>query len=189
MKTPLLNTLHALWAVSPYCKHRPAGPAGSRGIRRASCGRPPMALHLCVSAAFLLLGLSLAQAQGYSVDWYKVSGGGGTSSGGMYSLTGTIGQHDAGMPMTGGSFSLTGGFWSLLSVVQTPGLPELLITHSGHSVIVSWQDTGSYTLQQNNNMANPGGWVNSAYPITTLNGTNSITVNPPMGNLFFRLKQ
>ena len=47
---------------------------------------------------FLLCGLlvvSLAWAQQYSVDWYKVAGGGGTSTNGQYSVSGTIGQPDA----------------------------------------------------------------------------------------------
>ncbi len=30
-------------------------------------------------------------------------------------------------------------------------------------------------------------WTTTGYPITTANGTNSITVTPPKGNLFFRL--
>ncbi len=128
-------------------------------------------------------------AQNYSIDWYKIAGGGGTSTGGVYSVSGTIGQHDAGGPMTGGNYSLTGGFWALISVVQTPGLPDLIITHSANSIIVSWPNTGSYTLQQNGNLANSGGWVTSGYTITTANGTNNITVTPPTGNLFFRLKQ
>ena len=91
--------------------------------------------------------------------------------------------------MTGGSYSLTGGFWSLISVVQTAGLPDLTVTHVGNSVIVSWPNTGSYTLQQNVNLAVPAGWAASLYSITTSDGTNSITVTPPTGNLFFRLKQ
>ena len=63
----------------------------------------------------LLLGLlipAVSFAQSYSIDWYKVSGGGGTSTGGTYSVSGTIGQHDAGGAMTGGNYSLTGGFWA-----------------------------------------------------------------------------
>jgi hypothetical protein len=127
-------------------------------------------------------------AQSYSIEWHKVSGGGGASSGGLYSLSGTIGQHDAGTPMTGGNYSLTGGFWALLSVVQTPGVPNLTITHSGNSVAVSWPNTGSYTLQQNSNLSG-GTWTTSAYTITTANGTNSVTITPPTGSLFFRLKQ
>src|ERR1700676_4796376 len=77
----------------------------------------------------------------YSINWYKVSGGGGTSTSAVYSVSGTIGQHDAGGPMTGGSYSLTGGFWALISVVQTAGLPNLTITHSGRSVVVWWAGT------------------------------------------------
>ena len=130
-----------------------------------------------------------ATAQSYSIDWYKVAGGGGTSTGGIYAVSGTIGQPDAGAPMSGGSYSLTGGFWSLISVVQTAGLPNLTITHAGSSVIVSWPNTGSYTLQQNGNLAVPAGWTATGYSVTTSNGTNSITVAPPTGNLFFRLKQ
>ncbi len=129
-----------------------------------------------------------AFAQSYSIDWYKIAGGGGTSTNGQYSLSGTIGQHDAGGPMAGGSYSLTGGFWALISVVQTPRLPALTITHSGNSVIVSWPNTGSYTVQQNNNLANSGGWAASGYTITSANGTNSVTITAPTGYLFFRLQ-
>ncbi len=136
----------------------------------------------------LLLAASAVHAQQYSIDWYKVSGGGGTSTGGTYQVAGTIGQPDASGAMTGGSYSLTGGFWSLIAVEQTPGAPLLTITHSGNSVTVSWPDTGSYTLQQNASLAG-GSWTTSGYSITTSNGTNSITVTSPAGNLFFRLKQ
>lgn len=146
----------------------------------------------CLPFAIVLVlfaGIYQGAAQNYSIDWYKVSGGGGTSSNGQYAVSGTIGQHDAGQQMSGGNYSLTGGFWALISVVQTAGLPDLIITHSGNSVIISWPDTGSYTLQQNSNLANSGGWATSGYSIATANGTNSITITPPTGNLFFRLTQ
>jgi hypothetical protein len=41
-----------------------------------------------------------------------VDGGGGTSTGGVYTLSGTIGQPDASAAMTGGAYTLTGGFWA-----------------------------------------------------------------------------
>ena len=50
--------------------------------------------------------------QSYSIDWYKIAGGGGTSTNGQYAVTGTIGQPDAGGAMAGGNYSLTGGFWA-----------------------------------------------------------------------------
>jgi hypothetical protein len=130
----------------------------------------------------------ILHGQTYSIDWFKISGGAGTSGGGQYSLSGTIGQPDAGGPLTGGSYSLTGGFWSFVSVVHTPGLPDLVILHFGNSVVVSWPATGNYILQQNTNVAGAS-WVASGYTVTTSDGTNSVTINPPRGNLFFRLSQ
>ena len=135
----------------------------------------------------LLLAAAAVHAQQYSIEWYKIAGGGGTSTNGQYSVTGTIGQPDAGAAMSGGNYSLTSGFWSLISVVQTAGAPSLTITHSGDSVVVSWPVTAGYALQQNNNLSVPAGWGASGYTITPNNGTNSITITPPAGNLFFRL--
>ena len=53
--------------------------------------------------------------------------------------------------------------------------------------MVSWPVTAGYTLQQNSNLAAPAGWAASGYTITPSHGTNSITITPPVGNLFFRL--
>src|ERR1035437_7902656 len=86
----------------------------------------------------LALAVLSARAQSYSKNWYKIAGGGGTRTGGVYSVSGTIGQPDASGAMTGGNYSLTGGFWSLISVVQTPGARLLTITYSGNQAIVSW---------------------------------------------------
>lgn len=131
---------------------------------------------------FGLLAATAAFAQQYSIGWYKIAGGGGTSANGQYAVTGTIGQHDAGTAMTGGNYSLTGGFWSLIAV-QTPGAPLLTITPSGSQVIVSWPvpSTG-YTLQTNS-ILNPASWGN--YSGTVNN--NSTTISPPRGTVFFRL--
>jgi hypothetical protein len=138
---------------------------------------------------FLVLGLLtpvLALGQRYSIDWYKVSGGGGTSSGGAYSVTATVGQPDASSAMTGGNYSLTGGFWSMIRVVQTAGLPNLVISQAGGNVIISWPATGGYTVQQSPNLAT-GTWATSGYRVTTANGISSIIISSPTGNLFFRL--
>jgi len=116
-----------------------------------------------------------ASAQQYSIDWYKVAGGGGTSTGGVYSISGTIGQQDAGGPMTGGNYSLTGGFWALISVVQAAGAPTLYVSHSGNTVTVYWQDVSGWNLQQNNNLSAPAGWSASS-GVTTSNGTNYLNI-------------
>jgi len=137
---------------------------------------------------FLAITTSV-RAQSYSIDWYKIAGGGGTSTGATYQVSGTIGQPDASLAMSGGNYSLTGGFWSLIAAVQTPGTPNLTITFVGpNSAVVSWPNTGSYTLQTNNNLTTSN-WLGYGGTINTSNGTNSITISPPTGNLFFRLKQ
>ena len=136
-----------------------------------------------------MLTSTLSFAQTYSIDWYKIAGGGGTSSNGQYSVSGTIGQHDAGPPMSGGNYSLTGGFWSLISVVQSAGAPLLSIKHSGGTVIVSWPSPSTgFGLQQASDLA-ASNWITSGFGVSD-DGTNkSTTIVAPAGNLFFRLKK
>lgn len=74
-----------------------------------------MRIAKAVSLAFLALVASASSALGQlSIPWYTIDGGGGTSTGGSFTLSGTIGQPDAGV-LTGGNFTLTGGFWSIAS--------------------------------------------------------------------------
>ena len=137
----------------------------------------------CVLVAAFCLPVG---AQQYSIDWYNVAGGGGTSTGGNYGVSGTIGQHDAAGPMTGGNYSLTGGFWALISVVQTPGAPTLYISHSGNTVTIYWQAVSDWTLHQKSDLTNTNGWaLNTSW--TTSNVTNYLNITAPTGNLFFRL--
>jgi hypothetical protein len=61
-------------------------------------------LLLSVSAAAVL-----AAVDAFSLDWWSVDGGGETSTGGGYSMSGIIGQVDAGI-LSGGGYTLSGGF-------------------------------------------------------------------------------
>ena len=64
---------------------------------------------LACLAAFALIPAASAQ---FDLSWYTIDGGGAMfSTGGTFSLGGTIGQPDAGV-MSGGTFTLTGGFWA-----------------------------------------------------------------------------
>ena len=91
--------------------------------------------------------------------------------------------------LTNGQYSVVGGFWSLISVVQTPGSPLLTVTHSGSSVIISWPSPSTdFVLQQNSNLANTNGWSAYGGSIGDDGTTKSITNAPPPGNLFFRLQ-
>jgi hypothetical protein len=136
-----------------------------------------------LSILLQLLALSsLSFAQSHSIDWYKIAGGGGTSTGDVYSMSGTIGQPDASGAISGGNYSVTGGFWSLYAV-QTASAPLLTITQAGSQAIVSWSPSSTgWTLQTNANLATPT-WGN--YLGTIVN--NSATNAPPKGTVFFRL--
>lgn len=140
-----------------------------------------------ILAASLLISLA-ANAQNYSINWYKVAAGGGTSTGGVYSVSGTIGQHDAGGPMTGGTYSLTGGFWALYAI-QSAGAPLLSITFtSTNTAMVSWPyPSVGYSLQVSTNL-NGSNWTTPPQTVNNNGTINYIIVNPPTGKQFYRLK-
>ena len=93
----------------------------ARGLARSNTWRTGVALGVLLSA------LCLSASAQYSIPWWTIDAGGGTSSGGVFRVSGTLGQPEAGGPMTGGPFTLTGGFWVLPQVVQTPDAPTLSI--------------------------------------------------------------
>src|SRR5438270_5435484 len=131
-----------------------------------------------------LSSVSCLRSQTYSIDWFTIDGGGGTSTGGVYSVSGTIGQPAAGGPMTGGNFSLVGGFWSLFAV-QTPGAPLLRIAlTTTNSALVSWAfpSTG-FSLQQNASLTTTN-WIAPPQSVTNNGTINFIIINPPSGNRF-----
>jgi hypothetical protein len=133
--------------------------------------------------SLLLFSAALGRAQNYSIDWYKVSGGGGTSTGSVYSVSGTIGQPDAGPAMTNGQFTVTGGFWALPTAVQTLGSPTLSIARAAPgSATISWTpDTPGFVLQESLHLA-PANWTNSPS-----GGTNPVTVPVTLPTKFYRL--
>ena len=57
----------------------------------------------------LLTTVSFVYAE-YSIQWYTIDGGGESSAGGPYQVTGTIGQPDAGYHYAA-PYELLGGFW------------------------------------------------------------------------------
>jgi len=138
---------------------------------------------------FTLLVPAISFAQPYSVDWHKVAGGGGTSSNGQFVVSGTIGQPDASGALTGGNFSVTGGFWSFLNVVQTPGAPTLAIFLTGtNTAVVYWPSPSTgFSLQQNTNLVTTN-WSAPSESVTDNGTIKFIIVNPPTGNRFYRLK-
>jgi hypothetical protein len=134
----------------------------------------------------LLAAPLLAFAQ-YTINWSTVDGGGGTSTGGSYTLSGTIGQPDAG-GMSGGNYTLQGGFW-VIAAVQTEGAPYLTVTRSNNAVIVSWPlPAVGWVLEWTNVLSQVSApWPQILPPYQT-NGPNLQYTDPvPAGNKFYRL--
>ncbi|MCB0036491.1 MAG: hypothetical protein KDE51_20805 [Anaerolineales bacterium] len=80
-------------------------------------------ITLVVTGGLLLLlaAAALSAPTEIGISWWSIDGGGGSSAGGRYALSGSIGQPDAGF-QSGSRFSTTGGFWSL-----TDGTTELYL--------------------------------------------------------------
>jgi hypothetical protein len=72
-------------------------------------------------------------------------------------------------------------------VVIEPPASLTIVTNGPNSVQVLWPSAGNYTLQQKSDLSTASGWTPSGYAVNTANGTNSITITPATGNLFFRL--
>jgi hypothetical protein len=140
-----------------------------------------------LSLLFGLLVPAVGLAQQYSLDWSTIDGGGGTSTGGVYSITGTIGQPDAGA-MSGGNFTLVGGFWGV-AAVQTPGAPPLWATLTPPNTALIWWALSptSWRLQATTNLVPTGGvWTDCSYQT---NGAIGYRLeSPPSGNRFYRLQ-
>ena len=130
-----------------------------------------------------LLFVPLALFAQLSINWQTIDGGGGTSSGGVYSLGGTIGQPDTGGPMTNGQFSVTGGFWTLPVAVQTADAPTLIIARAGPGLaMISWTpSTPGFVLQETFSLS-PTNWSTSPS-----GATNPITVPSSLFTKFYRL--
>jgi hypothetical protein len=124
-----------------------------------------------------------ATAQNFSIDSFTVDGGGLNSTGGIYSVVGTIGQPDASKHQyIGGRFMLDVGLWAMFSE-QPPGGISLILQRSGPGQLtVSWiPDTPEFILQETLTLS-PADWRNSPS-----GGANPVIV-PLSGTMkFYRL--
>ncbi len=155
----------------------------ARGLAQSTTSRLTLALCLLGSTFHL-------QAWGqFAIDWSTVDGGGGRSTGGVYSVSGTIGQPDAGT-MSGGSYTLSGGFWGVVAAVQTPGAPWLRVLRtSTNTVVVSWPlPADGWVLEVTNALSAAAAFWPQISPPYETNGVNLQFVEPsPPGNKFYRL--
>lgn len=149
-----------------------------------------MRLRLAPLIALSLIARGLASAQNFAIDWFTIDGGGGTSSGGVYTLSGTIGQPDAGT-LSGGPYTLQGGFWPGALLIQTPDAPLLTAALSDQGAVISWPlPAQGWVLEQS---ADPSAtvlsWTQVPFPYAT-NATHiSVAIPSPAGTRLYRLRR
>jgi hypothetical protein len=135
-------------------------------------------------ALLLFLGAACtAHAQSLSINWSKIAGGGGTSTGGSFALSGTVGQPDAGGLLTNTQSSVRGGFWILPQAVPTLGAPTLTIVPAGSGqATLSWSPaTPGFILQETPSLTPPN-WTDSP-----TGAANPVTVPAVQPAKFYRL--
>ena len=139
-----------------------------------------------VLALLIFFGAAITTpAQTFTIDWFTIDGGGGTSTGGVFTVSGTIGQPDAGGPMTGPNFSLTGGFWALPIGVSTPGGPTLNIARAAPGLAtISWNPASPGFVLQMSDSLTPPSWSDAPS-----GAANPATVPATLPSKFYRLRK
>lgn len=142
----------------------------------------PCRFRSTVALPVLVILVSAARAQ-FSISSFTVDGGGGASSGGVFSIHGTLGQADAGRP-SGGPFTLTGGFWAAPSI-EPAVAPRLFIAQGAPGfAIVSWMPpTPGFVLEFAGELS-PTAWTNASS-----GATNPTAVSLENGARFYRLRR
>ena len=85
--------------------------------------------------------------------------------------------------MSGGNYSIDGGFWGLNAAVQTPGAPLLTIAPAtpGNATLSWTPATAGFVLQETLSLS-PTNWVNSVS-----GATNPVVVPATLPTKFYRL--
>ena len=132
----------------------------------------------------LAINFALAAHAQYAIGWWTIDGGGGTSTGGVYVVRGTIGQADAGV-LTNSTYRLEGGFWGGAVAIQTPGAPTLYVTNTTPGRVTLWwvPSTPGFVLEESPTLQ-PAAWSNAA------SGTNNpVNLAAPLPAKFYRLRK
>jgi hypothetical protein len=134
-----------------------------------------------------LAAAPLVSAESFAIDWFTIDGGGGTSTGGVYSVNGTIGQPDAGR-ITGGNYSLAGGFWAIFAAMQTPGTPLLRIaTTATNTLVVAWPASSEgFSLEESVSLSTPN-WMSVTTMPAVVGDENQVIIPHTAGTRFYRL--
>lgn len=139
-------------------------------------------LAILVTAAVLfsisVLEVTAQSGGAYTLNWFSVAGGSGNSSGGSHVVLATIGQPDAGA-MSGGQFTLAGGFQSAGLTVNNTATPTRTGTSTKTSTATPTR-TGTVTKTSTATLTRTltATKTFTATPTRTLISTQTVTATP-----------
>jgi hypothetical protein len=150
----------------------PVGPYSSQ-LNSALSGPVNGIWSLYVSGTSASLNSWSLSFASFTVREPAAFGGGGISSGGIYSVSGTSGHFGTPTPMSGAEgLSLMGAVWALPILIHTPGAPLLEISLSSPGfVTLQWNSQNSgFVLQSTESLSQP------KWNTTPTEGTNPVTL-------------
>jgi hypothetical protein len=120
-----------------------------------------------VWAAAAFVAAQGAETTQFAMKATVVANGGGTMSGGQFSLSGTIGQHEAAPALSGGQFQLQPGFWCGITLVQQTGAPILTMRlGKGGNAVIGWPaNVSGFVLEEASALTGPWTPVTQAIQI------------------------
>jgi hypothetical protein len=119
---------------------------------------------------------------------YAITGEG--SSNRLLSIVDTGASSVTNLLATAGSNRVFRGVDFAPEVLSTVLPVSLNIERSGNNVFISWPSAaGSYVLETNPSLVQPGGWSDVGAPVTSSNGTNFVILPASSPGQFFRLRQ
>ena len=140
-----------------------------------------MIIAFCLLA--FIASATMLPAQPYTIDWYTVDGGGAMNlTGGTYTLSGTIGQPDAGH-LADGTDTIDGGFWGLIALVP----PRLTITDSGATITICWPSPSTGFKLQQTTSSSPSSWTDVNWTPTDNGTTKCVTLPTTSATTLYRL--
>jgi len=146
-----------------------------------------------------LLALSLMIAwhpvstlgQQFTIKQLHITPGGGSLSGGEFSVTGKIEKSNPTPAINGGDFSVKGTAASFSIAVHTSGYPQLRIQISPTHHEISWAPDNAvgHVLQWSSTLGPTASWQSDESPLTQMNGRIHATIPRRPGVRFYRLQR
>lgn len=135
-----------------------------------------------LAAGLLLTAAARGADARFAVISSTIDTGGGSfkATNGRYAIEGTLGQAEAGAELksTDSRYVLEPGFWTGITLIQTPDAPLLKIRFVKGNAVISWpMSVTGFALQENSDLGNASSWIPT--PVSVVDTATEHTVTLP----------